>query len=447
MHTHLTERVEEAFPHLQLVLEELIRIPSVSAPGYDRGEVVRSAEATRVLLEQAGASATRLLEIEGAHPAVYGEFPGPEGAPTVLLYAHHDVQPPGPPEDWDGAAFEPVVRDGRLHGRGAADNKAGIAIHLGALGAHGGKPPVSVKLFIEGEEEIGSHHLSQYIERYADMLAADVIVIADSGNFRTGVPSFTTSLRGLVDCHVEIQVLEGPVHSGMGGGVVPDALTALARMIASLHNEDGTVAVPGRVGFEPEPPFEYPEESVRSELGVLDSVRLIGQGSLASRMWSRPAIAVLALDAPPVSEAINQIVPSTRAKISMRIAPGDDPQAALEALVAHLEASVPWGVAATVTPNSAGAAFALDTSGPAYAAFRAAFEEAWGRDTIEIGVGGSIPFVAAFSEQYPAASILLTGAGDDKSNPHAPNESVDLDDLRRAMLAEAIALELLAEQA
>jgi acetylornithine deacetylase/succinyl-diaminopimelate desuccinylase-like protein len=445
MDTNLTERLDALFPRLQLILEELVRIPSVSAVGYDPEPVRRSAEATRVLLEQAGAHNARLLEIEGAHPAVFGEVAGPTGAPTVLLYAHHDVQPTGPIEAWETGPFEPAVRGGRMYGRGAADNKAGIIVHLGALGAHAGKPPVNIKLFIEGEEEVGSLHLAEYIEQYADTLAADVIVIADSGNIRTGVPSLTTSLRGLVDCHVEVRVLDNAVHSGLGGGIVPDALMVIARLLATLNNDDGTVAVPGRAGFEPEP-FEYPEAAIRSELGVVDSVELIGEGSVASRMWTRPAISILAIDAPPVAEAINQLVPAARAKVSMRIAPGDDPNAALDALGAHLTSHAPWGAEVTVAPSSRGEAFALDTSGPGYDAFRAGFAQAWGSDTTEIGVGGSIPFVAAFSERYPEATILLTGAADDKSQPHAPNESVDLEDLRKAALAEAVALQLLAER-
>ncbi len=444
MYTDITERLDALFPRLQLILEELVRVPSVSAAGYDVEQVHRSAEATRVLLEQAGATNVQLLHVEGAHPAVYGEVAGPAEAPTVLLYAHHDVQPAGPSAAWETDPFEPEVRAGRLYGRGAADNKAGIIVHLGALGAHAAQPPVNVKLFIEGEEEIGSLHLADYIEQYADMLAADIIVIADSGNIRTGAPSLTTSLRGLVDCNVEVRVLENPVHSGLGGGIVPDALISISRLLASLHHEDGTVAVAGRVGYEPAA-FDYPEASIRSELGVLDSVDLIGEGSLASRMWTRPAIAVLALDAPPVADAINQIVPVAKAKVSMRIAPGDDPQAAMDALVEHLETHAPWGVEVTVTPGSQGQAFALDTSGPGYDAFRAGFAAAWGTETTDIGVGGSIPFVAAFSQRYPEATILLTGAADDKSQAHAPNESVDLEEVRRAALAEAIALQLLAE--
>jgi acetylornithine deacetylase/succinyl-diaminopimelate desuccinylase-like protein len=444
VHTDLSERLDALFPHLQLALDQLVRIPSVSAEGNHPDQVRRSAEATSVLLEQAGARNVHLLEIEGAHPAVYGEIAGPAGAPTVLLYAHHDVQPTGPIEEWESGPFAPEIREGRMYGRGAADNKAGIVIHLGAVGAHGGKPPVNVKLFIEGEEEIGSLHLVQYIEQYADMLEADVIVIADSGNIRTGVPSLTTSLRGLVDCFVEVRVLDNPVHSGLGGGIVPDALMVLSRLLASLHHDDGTVAVPGRVGFEPEP-FDLPESGIRSELGMVESLELIGEGTLASRTWTRPSISIIAIDAPPVAEAINQIVPAARAKISMRIAPGDDPTAALDALTGHLRNHAPWGAEVTVTPNSQGQAFALDTGGAVYDAFRAGFAEAWGTDTTEIGVGGSIPFVAAFSERYPEATILLIGAADDKSQVHAPNESVDLEDLGKAALAEAIALRLLAD--
>ena len=300
-----------------------MRIPSVSAAGYDPAEVRRSAEATAGLLRAAGMQSVRLLELEGAHPAVYGEIPGPAGSPTVLLYAHHDVQPPGPREEWTSAAFEPVERDGRLYGRGSSDDKAGIVVHLGAIEAHGGKPPVGVKVFVEGEEEIGSDHLEMFIEKYHELLAADAIVIADSSNIETGRPSLTTSLRGLVDCDVEVRTLDQAVHSGGAGGVVPDALTTLARLLSTLHDDEGRVAIPGLVSRTAEPIFA--EEWWRDVLGVAAGVDLIGEGSIESRLWMQPAISVLALDAPPVAEAINQLVPVARAKVSMRLAPRSEP--------------------------------------------------------------------------------------------------------------------------
>ena len=441
-HDDLSDIVNELFPSIRRDLETLVRIPSVSLSGHD-ADVRRSAEVTRDLLGGAGLQNVQLLELDGAHPAVFGETPAPEGAPTILLYAHHDVQPPGPQSLWTSPPFEPEERNGRLYGRGVSDDKAGIAVHLGAIRAHGGKPPVGVKVFVEGEEEVGSTHLEAFIDEYRELLAADAIVIADSGNWRVGVPTLTTSLRGLVDLEIEIRTLEKGVHSGMFGGVLPDALSALCRTLASLHNDDGSVAVPGLVHSESDP-LDLTEAELRSQAGALDSTKLIGNGSLTARTWSQPAISVLAIDAPPIDEAINQLIPSARAKVSMRLAPGQDPFDAMDALERHVVANVPWGAEVNIERGSTGDAIALDTDGPAYEVFRNAFRMAWGADTVEIGVGGSIPFVAAFQDAYPKAAILLTGVGDPTSRAHGPDESQDLDELRRGVVAEAIALRLFA---
>jgi acetylornithine deacetylase/succinyl-diaminopimelate desuccinylase-like protein len=393
-------------------------------------------------MRTAGLENVRLLEIEGAHPAVFGEIPGPAGAPTVLLYAHHDVQPPGPDEQWDGEPFEPVERDGRLYGRGTSDDKAGIVMHIGALRAHAGKPPVGVKVFVEGEEEIGSVHLPQFLEAHSDLLAADVIVIADSGNWRTGQPALTTSLRGLVDCTVTVRTLDVGVHSGQFGGVVPDALTVLVRTLAALHDDNGEVAIPGLVSG-PADALDLTEAELREQAGVREGVELIGSGGLTERLWTKPACSILAIDAPPVAEAINQLVPMARAKVSLRVAPGQNVDQAMAALTTHLEEAVPWGAEVEVTPGSKGDAFALQSDGPHFDAWRKAFEAAWGTSTVNIGVGGSIPFVAAFSEIYPEATILLTGVADPSSRAHGPNESLDLDELKKGTVAEAVALRLL----
>lgn len=441
MFDELKNRVNELFPTLVDELRELIRIPSVSATQPD--EVRRSADHIVGLLEASFFQNVRLLEIEGAHPAVFGEIPAPDGAPTVLLYAHHDVQPAG--FGWTDDPWEPREIDGRLFGRGSSDDKAGVITHLAAVRAHGGKPPVGVKVFIEGEEEIGSANLVAFLETYGEMLAADAIVIADAGNWRVGVPSFTTSLRGLVDCVVEVQTLENAVHSGMFGGVFPDALTVLGRLLATLHDPAGNVAVAG-VHIGPEAGLDLTEAEVRNQAGAVDGVEVIGDGSLEAKTWSRPSISVLGIDAPPVEGAVNALIPSARAKISMRLAPGDNSKTAMAALVTHLESNVEWGARVRVTSGSSGEPFELDTTGPVYDAFRAAFEEAWGAETVDMGVGGSIPFVAAFSEAYPHAAILLTGVGDPTSAIHGPNESVDLEDFRKACQAEAIALVLLAKQ-
>ncbi len=444
--TDLRTTVSGLMPELVTTLRDLVAIPSVSAQGFPPDEVRRSAEAVRDLLADAGCEDARLLEVDGSHPAVYGSVEGPPGAPTVLLYAHHDVQPPGPADDWTSPAFEADERDGRLFGRGASDDKAGIIMHLGALRAFGGQPPVTVKVFVEGEEEIGSAHLGTYLDLYADELAADVIVIGDSGNWEVGVPALTTSLRGLAACVVEVRTAARPGHSGMFGGAVPDALTALSRLLATLHHDDGSVAVEGLVSGAPATDLDVPLEQVTEPLGTVEGLQLLGEGTLASRLWTKPAISVLAIDAPPVAEAINALVPVARAKVSLRTAPGQDPDAALAALTSHLEQHAPWGAQVTCTGVESGPAFELPIEGRAAELWRDAMVDAWqGTEVVEMGVGGSIPFVADFAERYPDAAILLTGPGDPTSSIHAPDESQHLGDLERCVLAEALALQALAE--
>lgn len=387
----------------------------------------------------------RLLEVEGAHPAVFGEVAAPAGAPTVLLYAHHDVQPPGDPADWSSPPFEPVERDGRLYGRGASDDKAGLMVHVAALTALRGAMPVGVKVIIEGEEEIGSLHMADFLARYGDQLAADTIVIGDSANWRLGQPSLTTSLRGLIDCTVEVRTARHGVHSGMFGGPLVDALTILTRLLATLHDNRGRPTVEGLVSRDAEP-LDLTEEELREQAGVTAGLQFVGEGSLTSRIWMQPAIAVLAIDAPPVAEAINQLVPVARAKVSVRLAPGDVPARAMAALEAHLRAHIPWGAELRFTPGAQAEPFELTEKGRSYEAFHAGLAEAWGRPAIDIGVGGTIPLVAALAQRFPAASVLLTGVGEPLSRWHGPDESQDFEELRRGCLAEAIALRLIGER-
>lgn len=440
-HTDLIDAVDTNFERTARRLARLVEIPSISADPDRADDVVASAESTIDLLIEAGFQNVRRLEIDGSHPAVFGEIPAPDGAPTVLLYAHHDVQPVG--AGWTVEPFKPSERNGRLYGRGTSDDKCGIVMHVAAVEAHGGRPPVGVKVFVEGEEEIGSAHLADYLAEYGELLASDTIVIADSANWRTGIPTLTTSLRGLVDCVVEVRTLDHAVHSGMYGGLFPDALTTLSRLIASLHDEDGGVAVQG-LHSSSGPGLPLTEDEARVAAEARPTVAVLGAGSLTDKVWNQPAVSVLGIDAPPVDGAVNALIPTARAKISMRIPPGQGPDSAMQALADHLEQHVPWGAEVTVTPGSSGEAFALETTGAAYDAFREAFQLAWGSEPVEMGVGGSIPFVAAFSEAYPEASILLIGVADDKSRAHGPDESLDLEELRRGCHAEAIALRLLA---
>jgi acetylornithine deacetylase/succinyl-diaminopimelate desuccinylase-like protein len=421
-------------------LEAMVRIPSVSADGYEPGEVRRSAEFVAELMRSSGLDDVHLLEIDGAHPAVYGMKQGPAGAPTILLYAHHDVQPPGPAEQWETAPFEPFVRDGRMYGRGSADDKAGIAMHLGSIRALGDDIPVTIKLFIEGEEEIGSMHLVDFLDSYGDLLSSDAIVIGDSGNWRAGVPGLTTSLRGLVACTVTVRTMKFAVHSGSFGGTYPDAITALVRTLSKLHNEDGSVAVAGLVSGDADP-LDLTESELDEQVLPVDGLRLMGSGTLTSRLWRKPAISVVAIEAVPLSEAINQLVPEARAKVSMRIAPGQDGAEALEMLTAHIERSAPWGAEVTVDNGHFGEAFDLDSAGPMFEAYRDGMREGYGAEPVEMGMGGSIPFVAAFDERYPDAAVLLVGVADPMSRYHGPNENLELADLQSATLSQALALE------
>jgi len=436
----LTAEVRRIFPEIRADLEALARIPSVAFPGFDHSQVQRSAEATAELFRAAGLPDVRLLTVAGGQPAVVARRPAPPGAPTVLLYAHHDVQPAGRPEEWDSPPFRPTERDGRLYGRGVADDKAGIAAHLAAIRAHGDALPVGVTVFAEGEEEFGSPTLAAFLAAHRDLLAADVIVIADSGNWAVGQPALTTSLRGLVDCYVEVRTLEHSVHSGMFGGAVPDALTSLCRLLATLHDDAGDVAVEGLVGAGPTQ-VEMSEKQLRHESSLLDGVSLIGTGSLTERVWHKPAVSVIGIDCPSVKDASNTLVAAARAKVSMRVAPGQDPEAAMRALTDHLTARAPWGAQVSVARGETGAAYAIDATGPAYDAARDAFREAWdGTAPVDIGVGGSIPFIAAFADAYPAASILVTGVEDPDSRAHGLNESLHLGEFGRVCVAEALLL-------
>ncbi|MEJ3744553.1 dipeptidase [Actinomycetes bacterium KLBMP 9797] len=434
----LRAAITRELPGVRADLERLVRIPGIAFDGYDHTQVDRSADAVAELLRGCGLD-TEIVR-SGGQPAVIGTRPAPPGAPTVLLYAHHDVQPTGDLAMWDSDPFEPVERDGRLYGRGAADDKAGIMAHVAALRAYGDALPVGVVLFIEGEEEYGSDSLERLLAEHRDDLAADVIVIADSGNWDIGVPALTTSLRGIVNCFVEVRTADHAVHSGMFGGAVPDALTVLARLLATLHDDEGNVAVDGLVS-PGGAPVDYPEERLRAEASLLDGVSFIGSGRLTERIWTKPALAVLGIDAPRTAEAPNALLPSAKAKLSIRLAPGDDPKSAYAALKAHVAKHVPWGAQFEVTFEHDGEPCVIDASGPMFDAARTAFTTAWdGVSPVDIGVGGSIPFIATFQEMFPGAAILVTGVEDPHAQAHGPNESLHLGEFARVCLAEALLL-------
>lgn len=433
---NLTEAVDAVLPSVLDDLATLVAIPSVSALPAHHADVRRSADWIVDQLTALGCPDVTVVA-EGGQPAVIGRFPAPTEAPTVCLYAHHDVQPTGEVSLWTtGDPFAVEQRGERLFGRGVADDKAGVAVHLAALRAFDGQPPVGVTLFIEGEEEIGSPSLATIIERHADKLAADVYVIADSGNWQVGQPAFTDALRGLVDCVVEVATLDHALHSGQFGGPVPDALTTLCRLLASLHDADGNVAIEG-LGAMPDPALDYPESRLRDEAGLLDGVELLGEGSIAGRLWTKPTATVLGIDATSVADASNTLAPSARAKVSVRIPPDADPTAALAALVEHLRRNAPWGARVSVTDGATGSGSLIAFEGAAAEAARAAFVAAWGVEPVFMGQGGSIPMVADFQRAFPDATVLVTAVCDPDSRPHGIDESLHLGDFTKACHAEA----------
>lgn len=430
--------IRDGMPQLIEDLRALVAIPSIAFPGFDEAPVLEAAELTAVLLLEAGC-VVRMIELPGGPPAIFGEIPAPPGAPTVLLYAHYDIQPPGDDADWYSPPFDLTERAGRLYGRGAADNKAGICMHLAALRAFDGKPPVGIKVLVEGEEETGRSGLEEYVADHADVIAADVIVVADMGNWRLGEPTLTTSLRGVADAIVEVSTLAGPVHSGAMGGPAPDALMALIRALATLQHDDGSVALEGLVSSD-WAGLDLSEHEYRQDAGILEGVDLTGTGTVGSRLWSKTSVNVIGIDVPDVHRSRNALVHMARAKVSLRYPPEQDGAAAREALVRHLERAVPWNARVTVTPGVAGPGFAASSSGPAVESARAALEEAYGKPSVEKGSGGSIPLVRAFADALPGAEVILWGTEEPACAMHAPNESVDILELERASLAEALLL-------
>ncbi|MFD6055188.1 dipeptidase [Agromyces sp. NPDC060279] len=439
--------VDAAFPGVVAELGRLVRIPSVSWPAFDPAHVAESAEAVAELLR--GTGVFELVEIRRApvedgselgQPAIVARRAARNGRPTVLLYAHHDVQPPGKDEDWDTPPFEPTQRGDRLHGRGAADDKAGVMAHIGAIRAFAeasGDFDLGLSVFIEGEEEWASRSFGNFLRENRELLEADAIIVADSGNWDIDTPAITVALRGAVAFNLRVETLAHASHSGMFGGAVPDAMLAAIRMLGTMWDAEGAVAVEGLTSAELDIPA-YDEAQLRAEAGLLEGVSPIGRGSILDRIWAQPAITVTGIDAPDVANASNTLIPSLRVRISARIAPGQDAGEAFDALRAHLEANAPFGAKLSFEDVDRGQAFLVDTSGWAVAETRAAMAEAWGKPAVDTGVGGSIPFIAELVEEFPGAQILVTGVEDPDSRAHSPNESLHLGVFKRALLSEAL---------
>ncbi|MEU2204330.1 dipeptidase [Microbacterium oleivorans] len=431
-------------------LGSLVRIPSIAFPGFDRAEVQRSAEAVKTLVEGLGIFgrveiATAVVPETGEEgmPAVLATRPARNGRPTILLYAHHDVQPVGDESLWESPPFEPTLRDGRIYGRGAADDKAGIMAHIGALralvDAVGTDFDLGVNLFFEGEEEAGSASFAQFLSDNADALRADVIVVADSGNWDSETPALTVSLRGNARFTLDIETLDHASHSGMFGGAVPDAMLAAVTLLATLWDEDGAVAVAGLESRDAATP-PYSEETLRSEAGLPQGVSPIGRDEILSRIWNKPSITITGIDAPSVRNASNTLTPKVSVVISTRVAPGQAAADAFAAIEAHLRSHAPFGARLTFRDVDFGDPFLVDTSGPAVEAARAALESGYGRTPVDIGVGGSIPFIADLVREFPGAEILVTGVEDPHARAHSPNESLHVETFRNALVTEALLL-------
>jgi acetylornithine deacetylase/succinyl-diaminopimelate desuccinylase-like protein len=415
-------------------LERLVAIPSIAFAGFPREPLDEAAALVETLLREVGATTVERVAVPGEAPTLLADFPG--DGPTVLLYAHYDVQP-APVDGWDTDPFSPTRLDGRVYGRGAADDKSGIVAHLAALRALDGKPPVHVKVLVEGSEENGRQALLRVVDEQPELLRADVMVIADNGNWKVGEPTLSQTLRGHGKLTVTLRTLSTALHSGHFGGAAPDALLALTRLIATLHHDDGSVAVEGLEDSDWDG-AEWPEADFRRQAGVLDGVQLVGTGNLSDRVWARHAISVLGLDAPAVDGAGNIVIPHARAKIAVRVPPGADPVRSMETVERHLRARVPWGAQIEIEVEPASTPIAL----PPVPEAERALEQAFGKPVAMMGSGGSVPLVAKLHATYPDARIILWGAQDsDLARIHAANESVAPSEIAGIAQAEALLLD------
>ncbi|MEU7050985.1 dipeptidase [Streptomyces eurythermus] len=440
----LAETVASLLPRAKAELAELVAFRSVADfSQFPRSESEAAAGWVADALRAEGFTDVALLDTPDGTQSVYGYLPGPEGAKTVLLYAHYDVQPPLDEAGWTTPPFELTERDGRWYGRGTADCKGGFILHLlalRALKANGGVP-VHVKVIVEGSEEQGTGGLERYAEQHPELLAADTIVIGDAGNFRVGLPTVTTTLRGMTLVRVRVDTLAGNLHSGQFGGAAPDALAALIRVLDSLRGEDGSTTVDGLDATARWDGLEYTEEQFRADAKVLDGVGLIGEGSVADRIWARPAVTVLGIDCPPVVGATPSVQSSAGALVSLRVPPGTDAAEAGKLLQAHIEAHTPWGARVTVEQIGQGQPFSADTSSPAYEAMAEAMAVAYPGETMQYaGQGGSIPLCNTLAALYPRAEILLIGLSEPDAQIHAVDESVSPEELERLSVAEALFL-------
>ena len=440
----IATRTTALMPGLLEDLEKLVAIPSVSFPGYPSEPVEQMGTTTLRMFQEVGFTNARLMDVPTGYPPIYGEIQGPEGSPTVVLYAHYDVQPAPPEQGWTSDPWTPTRKeDGRIYGRGASDDISGLVAHLGTLRIFDGKPPCTVKLILEGMEETESN-LEAFVEAHPELFGCDLFVICDMGNLQVGEPALTTALRGDVACVVTVRTLEHPLHSGVFGGPAPDAMMALARLLTTLHDENGNVAVKG-VSTGSWEGADLGEDDFRAGADVLDGVALTGTGSIGDRLWAHPSINAIGIDMTDIAGSSNVLIPEARAKISMRIVPGSEPKAELDALVAHLESHAPWGAHVEVQRTKEAPPFLCSTDGPAVTAAREAISEAYGRPAGEAGSGGSIPLLRTLQQAAPGAEFVLWGPEDMAgSRIHSSDESVDPSEIERMVVTQALLLEKLA---
>ena len=442
------EQVDLDFSQRVATLGKLVRIPGIAWEAFDEADLARSAEAVAELFRNSGVFETveikhSVVDGKAGAPAVLASRPAKNGRPHVLLYAHHDVQPPGDDSQWQTPAFEPTAKDGRIYGRGAADDKAGVVAHLTAIetlkAIAGDDFDLGISIFIEGEEEAGSRTFRAFLDENKDKLATDVIIVADSMNWSPEVPALTVSLRGMVSQEFTIRTMEHAVHSGMFGGAIPDAILPMIKVLASLHDDKGNVAIEGLKTYKFED-LPYTDANLRADSSLLPEVSQIGEGGIMDRIWGKPALTIIGIDVPSVAMSSNTLLPTASAKVSLRIAPGQDPDEALGLLQAHIAKNVPFGAVLELGLIETGKPFMADTSGWAQELAKNSLEAAFGNPMLEIGIGGSIPFIADLTEVFPNAQILVTGVEDADSRAHSPNESVHLEGLKNAMVAEALFL-------
>jgi acetylornithine deacetylase/succinyl-diaminopimelate desuccinylase-like protein len=442
--SEIRRRAAGLMPELLADLEHLVAIPSVAFPGYPPEPVNRMADEALWLFREAGFANAELQEVPSGYPPVYGEIPGPAGAPTVMLYAHYDVQPAPLEQGWTSDPWRATRKpDGRIYGRGAADDKGGLVVHLGTLRVFDGRPPCTLKLILEGMEETDSN-LEAFVQANPELFACDLFIVCDMGNLRVGEPTLTITLRGEVVCLVTLRTLQHPLHSGEFGGPAPDAMMALARLLTTLHDQEGNVAVEGVSSFAWDG-ADLAAEEFRASADLPAGVCLTGSGPVGARLWSRPSVSAIGIDTTSVAGSSNVLVPEARAKLSMRIVPGSDPQRELDALVHHLESHAPWGAQVQVDRVDAVPGFRCPTGGPGYAAARRALEEAYGKAPGEAGSGGSIPLLQTLEKAAPNAEFILWGPEDlAGARIHASDESVDPSEIERMILAQAFLLQRLA---